>query len=211
MSGIPSLSISLNWRKEESQESNFKDAVDVCLPLIRAAIRDADKEPFLKGSLMNIEIPAFPSTSKGFKLTRQSLQRPVLSWKAVSSNRHPHSGQYMSMHQSLGVQLAQLSRDASAAGAARRTNTQKKNVEVESVAGGGKPEQRETVKKFFCLEILQKEQEDADEELDFRAVENGYIAVTPVNLTMCVDPEIQISTSDWLASALQRCEEASSG
>ncbi|KAH0453302.1 hypothetical protein IEQ34_017626 [Dendrobium chrysotoxum] len=211
MSGIPSLSISLNLRKDENQESNFKDAVDVCLPLIRAAIRDADKGAFLKGCLMNIEIPGSPSTSKGFKVTRESLRRPVLSWQAVSANRHPYSGQYMSMHQSLGVQLAQLSRDASAAGAARRASTQKKNVEVESVAAAGKPEQRETIKKFFRVEFLQKELEDVDDELDFRAVENGYIAVTPVHMNVHVEPEIQAFTSDWLASALSKHGEASSG
>ncbi|XP_020586373.1 uncharacterized protein LOC110028737 isoform X2 [Phalaenopsis equestris] len=153
MSGIPSLSISLNWRKDESHESDFKDAVDVCLPLLRAAIRDADKGAFLKGCLINIEIPASPSTNKGFKVTRESLQRPVLNWQVLSGNRHPFSGQYMSMHQSLGVQLAQLGRDASAAGAARRMASQKKNVEVESFAAPGKPEQREIVKKFFRLEL----------------------------------------------------------
>ncbi|XP_020694661.1 uncharacterized protein LOC110108369 isoform X2 [Dendrobium catenatum] len=206
MSGIPALSISLNLRKDENQESNFKDAVDVCLPLIRAAIRDADKGAFLKGCLLNIEIPGSPSTSKGFKVTRESLQRPVLSWQAVSANRHP--GQYMSMHQSLGVQLAQLSRDASAAGAARRASTQKKIVEVESVAAAGKPEQRETIKKFFRLE---KELEDLDDELDFRAVENGYIAVTPVHMNVHFEPEIQAFTSDWLSSALSEHGEASSG
>lgn len=211
MSGVSSLSISLDSRKDESQEGTFKDAVDVCLPLIRAAIRDADKGTFPKGCLVNIEIPASPSTSKGFKVTRESLRRPVLSWQAVSANRHPYSGQYMSMHQSLGVQLAQLSRDASAAGAARRATSQKKNVEVESVAAAGKPEQRETVKKFFRLEFLQKEPEDLDDELDFRAVENGYIAVTPVHMNVHIEPEIQAFTSDWLASALTEHEEVSSG
>ncbi|KAG0487159.1 hypothetical protein HPP92_009254 [Vanilla planifolia] len=181
MSGIPSLSISLNWRKDESQESNFKDAVDLCLPLMRAAIRDANKGSFPKDCLVSIEIPASPSTCKGFKVAKQSLYRSVLNWQAVSANRHPYSGQYMSMHQSLGVQLAQLSRDASAAGAARRVSTQRKNVEVESVSAAGKPEQRETVKKFFRLEFLDKElenlDEDEDEELDFRAVANGFLLV----------------------------------
>jgi hypothetical protein len=40
----------------------------------------------------------------------------MLSWQAKSANRHPAIGsQFMSMHQSLGFQLAQLGRDASAA------------------------------------------------------------------------------------------------
>lgn len=39
----------------------------------------------------------------------------MLNWNAVSSNRHPSSGRFMSNQQILGMQLAQLSRDASAA------------------------------------------------------------------------------------------------
>ncbi|RRT51209.1 hypothetical protein B296_00051248 [Ensete ventricosum] len=89
----------------------------------------------------------------GFKLTRQSLWRCASSWQAVSANRHPAAGQFMSMHQSLGIQLAQLGRDASAAGAARRIGAQRKIVEIESVAAAGKSEQREVLKKYFRLEV----------------------------------------------------------
>lgn len=38
-------------------------------------------------------------------------------------------------------------------GAARRGNTQRKTVEVESVAAAGKPEAREVVKKSFRAEV----------------------------------------------------------
>ncbi|XP_073007834.1 uncharacterized protein [Typha latifolia] len=206
MSGIPSLAISLDWKKDEGKESDLIHAVEVCIPLIHAAIRDIENAVFPKRCLLNIGIPSSPSTNKGFKLTRQSLFRFSPSWQAVSANRHPSAGQFMSMHQSLGVQLAQLGRDASAAGAARRINAQRKNVEIESVAAAGKPETREIVKKFFRLEFLEKEQEDVDEDLDFRALENGFIAVTP--LCLHVESEIQASVSDWLCSALTGGEEA---
>ncbi|KAJ6813895.1 uncharacterized protein M6B38_141355 [Iris pallida] len=210
MWGVPSISISLSWRKDESKESDFKDAVDVCLPLLHAAIRDIEKGTFPKTCLLNIEIPSSPSTNKGFKVTRQSLCMPALSWQAVSANRNPSAGQYMSMQQSLGVQLAQLSRDASAAGAARRLTTQRKNVEIESVAASGKPEsQRGVVKKYYRMEFLEKEHEALDEDLDFKALENGFIAVTPLHFNVQVEPEIQASVSDWLASALTGGEEAS--
>lgn len=208
MCGVPSLSISLNWRKDESKESDFKDAVDVCLPLIHAAIRDSEKGLFPKSCLLNIEIPSSPTINKGFKVTRQSVWRPALNWQGVSANRNPAAGQYMSMHQSLGVQLAQLGRDASAAGAARHATNQKKNVEIESVAAGGKPETKGVVKKYFRLEFGEKEHEDLDEDLDFRAVEKGFVAVTPLHLHINVDSEIQASASDWLTSVLTGCEEA---
>ncbi|THU62514.1 hypothetical protein C4D60_Mb01t05940 [Musa balbisiana] len=206
--GVPSLVISLNWKKDKSQESDFKDAVDVCLPLINAAIGDIEKGTFPRNCLLNIEIPTAPFTNQGFKLTRQSLWRYTSSWQAVSANRHPAAGQFMSMHQSLGIQLAQLGRDASAAGAARRTGAQRKIVEIESVAAAGKSEQREVLKKHFRLEFLEKEQEAMDDDFDFRALEEGFVTVTPLYLELQVEPEIQALASDWLAAVLKGVEEA---
>uniref|UniRef100_A0A7N0RIM9 Survival protein SurE-like phosphatase/nucleotidase domain-containing protein n=1 Tax=Kalanchoe fedtschenkoi TaxID=63787 RepID=A0A7N0RIM9_KALFE len=197
--GVPSISISLNWRKDQSQESDFKDAVSVCLPLINAAVRDIESGAFPKGCLLNVEVPASPLTNKGFKLARQSLWRSTPNWLAVSTNR---GANFMSNQQSLGLQLAQLGRDASAAGAARRLATQKKNlVEVESVGVAGKPEFNK-VKKYFKLEFLVKDQDDADEDLDFRAADNGFIAVTPISVLPRIDSDSQTAASDWISAAL---------
>ncbi|KAF5175073.1 5'-nucleotidase SurE [Thalictrum thalictroides] len=198
--GVPSLSISLNWKKDVSRESDFKDAVDVCLPLIQAAIRDIEKGIFPQSCSLSIEIPTSPQTNKGFKITKKSLWRSVPRWQAVSANRHPSGGHFMSNQQSLGIQLAQLSRDASAAGAARRINTQKKNVEVESVGVARKTDER--VKKYFRLEFLDKEQEDVDEDLDFRALENGFVAIIPLSFSLNEELETQTSVSKWITAAL---------
>lgn len=125
---------------------------------------------------------------QGFKLTKQSMWRSTPNWLAVSANRYP-AGHFMSNQQSLGLQLAQLGRDASAAvsrshcellkkkkrlmeglycpfpvfiflvgvfqGAARRLNTQKKHVEIESVGVAGKSDSNR-VKKYFRLEVWKK-------------------------------------------------------
>ncbi|KAF3962395.1 hypothetical protein CMV_013086 [Castanea mollissima] len=198
--GVPSLSISLNWKKDESQENDFKDAVSVCIPLINAAIRDIEIGVFPKSCSLNIEIPTSPLANKGFKLTKQSMWRSTPNWLAVSANRYP-AGHFMSNQQSLGLQLAQLGRDASAAGAARRLNTQKKHVEIESVGIAGKSDSHR-VKKYFRLEFLDKEQEETEEDLDFRALENGYVAITPLSLSPHIETDIQTATSDWISAAL---------
>ncbi|CAL5443808.1 unnamed protein product [Camellia sinensis] len=201
MSGVPSMSISLNWKKDESQDSDFKDAVAVSLPLINAAIRGIEKGIFPKSCLLNIEVPTSPLQNKGFKLTKQSLWRSTPSWLAISANRS--AGRFMSNQQSLGMQLAQLSRDASAAGAARRMITQKKNIEiVESVGVAGKSDSNRTM-KYFRLEFVDKEQEDVDEDLDFRALENGFVAVTPLSVSPHVESDTQTAASEWISSALQ--------
>ncbi|KAJ8774189.1 hypothetical protein K2173_009620 [Erythroxylum novogranatense] len=197
--GVPSLSISLNWKKDESKESDFKDAVAICLPLITAAIRDIGKGIFPKSCSLNIEIPTSPSTNKGFKLAKRSMWRSMLNWQAISANRHPN---FMSNQQSLGMQLAQLSRDASAAGAARHITTRKKNVEIESVGAVGKSDTNR-VKKYFRLEFLEKEQEDTDKDLDFRALESGFVAITPLSLSSYIESDIHAAASDWISAALQ--------
>ncbi|XP_033131153.1 5'-nucleotidase SurE isoform X1 [Brassica rapa] len=197
ISGVPSLSISLNWKKDESQESDFKDAVGVCLPLINATIRDIEKGVFPKDCSLNIEIPTSPSSNKGFKVTKQSVWRKSPSWQAVSANRHPGAGNFMSNQQSLGAQLAQLGRDASAAGAARRFTTQKKSiVEIESVGVAGKTESR--VKKYFRLEFVAKEEEHTDDDLDIKALEDCFVSVTPLSLLPNIDPETQAVASEWI-------------
>lgn len=199
--GVPALSISLNWKKDESQENDFKDAVSVCLPLVNAAIKDVEQGTFPKSCFLNIEIPTSPLSNKGFKLTKQSMWRSTLNWLAVSTSRYP-PGHFMANQGGLGLQFAQLGRDASAAGAARRMVTQKKNLEVvESTGAAGKSDPNR-VKKYFRLEFLDNKQEEEDEDLDYRALENGYVAVTPLSLSPHIESDIQVAASDWVSTVL---------
>lgn len=189
-------------KKDETKDSDFKDAAQACLPLINAALDDIVKGTFLRRCLLNIGVPSAPSANKGFKLTKQSGYRPAQSWQAVSASRPSSATHFMGMHQSLGIQLAQLGKDASAAGAARRVSAQRKTVEVESVAAAGKQEIREVVKKLFRAESVEKRHEGLDEDIDLRALENGFISVTPLNVHGQVEPEIGAPASDWLSAAV---------
>ncbi|TYJ31588.1 hypothetical protein E1A91_A06G209800v1 [Gossypium mustelinum] len=199
ISGVPSLSISLNWKREESQESDFKDAVAVSLPLINAALRDIEKGVFPKSCFLSIEIPTSPKANKGFKLTKQSMWRSTPCWQAVPANRNPSAPHFMGNQQSLGLQLAQLGRDASAAGAARRGTTPRNNEEVESI-GAAKSDNK--AKKYFRLEFLDKETEATDDELDFKALGNGFIAVTPVSVSLQLESDVQTAASSWISGVL---------
>ncbi|XP_054782924.1 uncharacterized protein LOC129290229 [Prosopis cineraria] len=199
LSGVPSLSISLNWKEEQSQETDFKDAAAICLPLINSAIRDIEKGTFLKSCFLNIEVPTSPLRNKGFKLTKQSTRRSTANWQAVSTSRYP-VGHFLNNQQGLGLKFAQLGRDASAAGAARRLTTQKKNLEiVESIGAAGKSDFNR-VKKYFRLEFLDKKHEDIEEDLDYRALESGYVAVTPLPLSPHIETDIQMAASDWISA-----------
>lgn len=203
ISGVASLSVSLSWKKGESQESHFKDAVSVCLPVIKAAIRDVEKGVFPKSSSLHITVPTSPSENKGFKLTKQSLWRSKPIWQAIAANRNPSASRFMANQPGMGLQLAQLGRDASAAGAARRLNSQKKSLEViESIGVSGKVDPNRVV-KYFRLELQDTNQEDTDENLDFRALLNGFVSVTPISVSSMIEPEIETAASKWISDALQ--------
>ncbi|KAI3455573.1 hypothetical protein Pfo_012236 [Paulownia fortunei] len=202
INGVPSISISLNWKKDGSEESDFKDAVTVCLPIINAAIRDIEKGIFPEGFSLDVEVPTSPLANKGIKVTRRSLWRSTLCWQAISGTRNQSALRFTGGQPGLGLQFAQLSRDASAAGAARRLTTQKKNIEVvESVGVARKSDFKRTV-KYFRAEMLNKEQEEEDEDLDFRALENGFVSVTPLSPSVHLDAETETAALDWISSAL---------
>ncbi|KAL2929342.1 5'-nucleotidase SurE [Bienertia sinuspersici] len=199
ISGVPSISISLDWKKGESQETDFKDAVGISVPLINAAIRDIGNGVFPQKCAFNIQIPTSPSTNKGFKVTKQSLYRSTLCWQATSSKRPA----YMSNQPGLGFQLAQLGRDASAAGAARHLTGQRKNVEIESVGAAEKSNPNQ-VKKHFRLEFIEKDHNGVDEDSDIKALESNFVAVTPISLSPYVYSDIQTAAADWIMSTLKQ-------
>ncbi|XP_074280731.1 uncharacterized protein LOC141605746 [Silene latifolia] len=203
ISGVPALCISIDWKNDVSSENDLKDAVEICLPLITAAIRDIEEGSFPKSCFLNVEIPISPSANKGFRVTKQSSWRSGLSWRAISSYKHPSAINFMANQQSLGIQLAQLGRDASAAGAARRVNTQRKNVEIESVGVARKQNSQQSIRKHFRLEFSAEEIENPDEDLDFKAVQNGYVAITPLALSADLQSEIHSSVSNWLSAVLE--------
>ncbi|GFQ02283.1 5'-nucleotidase sure [Phtheirospermum japonicum] len=202
INGVPSIAISLNWKKDGSEESDFKDAVSVCLPIINATARDIEKGVFPKGFSLDIQIPTSPSANKGIKVTKRSLFRSTLCWQAISGTRNQAASRFGGGQPGIGMQFAQLGRDASAAGAARRLATQKKNIEVvESVGAVGKSDFKR-VTKYFRAEMLDKEQNEEDDDLDFRALENGFVSVTPFSPSVHLDTETETAASDWISSVL---------
>ncbi|KAJ0488512.1 putative survival protein SurE [Helianthus annuus] len=79
------------------------------------------------------------SCLQGFKLTKQSSCRSKPIWQAIAANRNPSAARYGNQP-GMGLQFAQLGRDASAA-------------------------------------FQDSNQEDTDENLDFRALENGFVSI----------------------------------
>ncbi|KAH1066391.1 hypothetical protein J1N35_031378 [Gossypium stocksii] len=140
-SGVVAWAREALTKGEESQESDFKDAVSLCLLLMNAAILDIEKGVFPKScfskcrnsyfsfskqarflSFQYVNLSRFVLRAillihirQGFKLTKQSMWRSAPGWQGVSANHHPLAAYSMCNQRSLGIQLAQLSQDASTA------------------------------------------------------------------------------------------------
>nr|KAJ0202699.1 hypothetical protein LSAT_V11C500295300 [Lactuca sativa] len=197
-------------KKGESQENEFKDAASVCLPVINAAIKDVENGTFPKSSSLHIIVPSSPLQKQGllyktktvtFHIFR-SLWRSKPVWLAIVANRNPSAARFMSNQPGMGLQLAQLGRGASAAGAARRLNSQKKSLEVfESVGVSGKADPNKT--------FQDSPQEETDENLDFRALLSGFIldykiyGITPKFVSHMIEADIEKVASEWITDALQ--------
>ncbi|KAG5099517.1 hypothetical protein JHK82_044569 [Glycine max] len=105
------------------------------------------------------------------------MWRSTPNWLAVSTSRYP-TGHFLANQGGLGLQFAQLGPDASAA---------KKNLEIiESMGAAGKSDPNK-VNKYFRLE-----EEEVDEDLDYRALESGYVAVTPLSISPHIETVIQM-------------------
>jgi len=156
LNGVPSIAISLNWKKAQSSDTDFKEAAEISLPLIYAALRDIQKGVYPKDCCLNVNIPTRPSAHKG---------------------------------------------------AARRLASVKKNVEIESIATY-KPAKQETqngaIKKYFRVELSESEYGETDDDLDFGALEEGFVTVTPLGLTSNVNAETLTSTASWIATVFGR-------
>jgi 5'-nucleotidase len=51
-------------------------------------------------------------------------------------------------------------------------------------------------------QFVEKKHEDLNEDIDLRAMENGFISVTPLNVHGQVEAEIGAPVSDWLSAVV---------
>ncbi|KAH7293600.1 hypothetical protein KP509_28G032200 [Ceratopteris richardii] len=202
--GVPSIAFSLNWKRGESTDKDFKTAANLCVSIVRAALRDMKKGLVSKGCYLNIDIPTNPLKNKGFKITRQGSSRLATKWRAVSSDKHVLRAGFCK-ESALGVRLAELGSAASAVAAARRMNSPLKNMEIESIAGpeNGFSSTESSKKLYFLNDTVEAEVGSADCEFDFGALNEGYITITPLGLTTNTEVETFDWASKWISTAIE--------
>jgi len=120
-------------------------------------------------------------------------------WESVTpKNRVPP---VLSVNDQGGIPLAQLGLEASTAVTARRLNSTAKNVEIESIAGPENGAVLDLQYLLFKRQISEHEYGDGEEgdDLDFGALQEGYITVTPLGLKSHIQSDAFISFKNWVS------------
>ncbi|KAG0556659.1 hypothetical protein KC19_11G070300 [Ceratodon purpureus] len=198
IAGVPGIALSLDWKRGQSTEKNFKTAAAVSLPLIKASLRDIQEGVYPTGFFLNVDVPFNPAEHKGYKVTRQGTSRLPLTWKKQTQERRMQRLK----DTGVGLQMAQLGLAASAAGAARRATLKKQVPDVESVGAGEEPDKETSQKMFFRLEGSEVEVGGVAPDHDFGALEQGFVTITAVGLDTFVEPEIRVQLEDWVATVV---------
>lgn len=174
VNGVPAISLSLHWKRGESVDTHYEEAAGLCLPLIKAVLRDLDRGVLSNSLSLNIDFPTHPSEHKGFKVTRQGTTRIPVRWRAVC----PQS--------------------SLSGGAACQMNSPSKNTESKSIAGpeNGSESSDCQEKRHFCMDYTEGDFIEMGCEYDFGALQEGYVSVTPLGLTI---QQESTWVSEWIS------------
>ncbi|KAI5055076.1 hypothetical protein GOP47_0030221 [Adiantum capillus-veneris] len=175
--GVPAISLSLNWNRRESVPSDFAAAAGICLPLIKAALRDLDKGILSASLFLNIDIPTSPSNHKGFKVTKQGTARYPLRWRTASP---------------------QVKGGAIAAGGWDVHSTM--SVEGKPLAESSPFGNTEIADVHFCIDYTLADTLKMGSDDDFGAVESGLVAVTPLALVSQDNSDFFNQLIDWIST-----------
>ncbi|XP_039139680.1 5'-nucleotidase SurE-like isoform X1 [Dioscorea cayenensis subsp. rotundata] len=173
MCGVPSIALSYGWVPKKSSIHDLKLAVESCLPIINSVLNEIRNKAFPLQFFLNIAVPTDVSNHKGFKLTKQGKSNIKIFWTQTSS----------------GVSV---DGDATA------------NMYTQDTTGTTKiscssPTQEQLWSKKIVRNSENKsEKEEEGDDIDWQALQEGYIAVTPLSALSCSEIDTVPYFRGWL-------------
>ncbi|KAG1347611.1 5'-nucleotidase SurE [Cocos nucifera] len=175
--GVPALAMSLNWMRDKSTVNDLKLAAEVCLPIVNAVLSELKNKTYPQGSFLNIDVPTDVAHHKGFKITKQGKYMIRIGWEQTNVNA-PSMESYQTAN--IDVDMTPISEN---------------NASV--------PEESHLLFK----RVLSKGhiEEDEAEDTDHKALQEGYITITPLGVLSHMEADAMPYFKDWvlhLASSL---------
>nr|XP_043624214.1 5'-nucleotidase SurE-like [Erigeron canadensis] len=84
--GLPSVSISYDWKNGRSSINDFTLAAEACLSIISAILVEIKNKTYPQKCFLNVDLPTDIQNHKGMKLTKQGSSCMKVNWKQVSSD-----------------------------------------------------------------------------------------------------------------------------
>lgn len=170
--GVPSIALSHNWIRGRSNPEDLKLAAEACMPIIHAVLTELKNKTFPEGSFLNIDVPTDVVNHKGFKVTKQGRSMIRIGWKQTNTDA-PGTESY---------QTANMNIDP-----------------VTDTASGAfpTPVHEELLFKRVIKEQC-REEEGAEDDVDFIALREGYITVTPLGALSQSEANAASYFQSWL-------------
>ncbi|XP_038972125.1 5'-nucleotidase SurE [Phoenix dactylifera] len=168
--GVPALAISHNWMGSKSTVNDLKLAAEVCLPVINAVLTDLRNKTYPEGSFLNIDVPTDVAHHKGFKITKQGKAMVRIGWEQTNENT-PSMESYQTAN--IDVDMTPIS---------------EKNASV--------PVENHLL--FKRVLSKRKMEEDEAEDTDHKALQEGYITITPLGALSHAEADAMTYFKDWL-------------
>ncbi|MCL7046234.1 hypothetical protein MKW94_018144 [Papaver nudicaule] len=172
--GVPSLAMSYDWVGGKSSDDDYKLSAEACLPLINAVLTEIKNGTYLQRCFLNIDIPTDVVHHKGYKATRQGKSIVKVGWRQVVSESQ--GGNMLS------------------------TMTMENNS---TVGEGPKVSSAPSEESLLFKKQVKGLQYDED-DMDFQALQEGYITVTPLGALSRADANSENHLKNWLPSVIDQ-------
>nr|XP_010934984.1 uncharacterized protein LOC105054982 isoform X2 [Elaeis guineensis] len=154
----------------KSTVNDLKLAAEVCLPVINSVLTELKNKTYPEGSFLNIDVPTDVAHHKGFKITKQGKYMIRIGWEQTNINA-PSMESYQTAH--IDVDM---------------TPGSEMNASV--------PVESHLLFKRVSSKI--KIEEDEAEDTDHKALQEGYITITPLGALSHTEADAMPYFQDWL-------------
>ncbi|PIA31789.1 hypothetical protein AQUCO_04900223v1 [Aquilegia coerulea] len=168
--GVPSLSVSYDWAGGRSTIQDFKLGAEACLPLLNAVLTEIKNKtyPEAQRCFLNIDLPTNIANHKGYKVTKQGRSIIKMGWKQVTSH---FQGANM-------LSTMTMENDISAGAETTAASTTSEGPVL------------------FKREV--KGAQIDGEDTDYKALQEGYITVTPLGALSRAEGDCESYFREWL-------------
>ncbi|THU68347.1 hypothetical protein C4D60_Mb08t02960 [Musa balbisiana] len=167
---IPDLVISGINMEGKNNVHALRLAAGACLPLINAVLNELKTKTYPEGSFLNIIVPTDVANHRGFKIAKQRKFMIRFGWEQPKTSAP-------------AVETYQTA-----------------NMDVDSASSFGNNASSSLVEDelLFKRVIIKKNSVEAEEDTDHRAMEEGFITITPLGALSRTEMEAVPYFKGWL-------------